>query len=137
MRRFFLASLLLPSLALAQGSESRVLESVDPKCMQRAVEDRDTMVAAHFNTYNDALRKLLKERKEDVSEGWGLTDDTQSAEAVKKAWVKYQKGLSKAKNKRNSDVRATWKEFDRRRTGCGQRGANTIEPGNLQSDLNW
>ena len=138
MRRLLLVFLLLvPSLAFAQGSKSRVVESVDPKCMQRSVEDRDTLLAAAANTYNDALRKILKERKEEVSDGWGLSDPTQRKDTIRKAWTDYQKNLSKAQQKRNAGIRSTWKEFDRRRASCGQRGQNTEEPGNLQSDLQW
>jgi hypothetical protein len=128
--------LMIPGIALAAGSEERVVTSVDPKCMQRAVEDRENSLIVAANTYNDSLMHALKRRKEDVLEAWALAE-ADRREELRKAWSTFQKSLSKARQTKGGSVRETWKQFDRRRAFCGQKASQAEETGNMQSDLMW
>lgn len=137
MRRLIAIGLLIPSLAFAKGSEERTLESVDAKCMQRALEDRENSLIVVSNTYNDSLARALKKRKEDVIDGWGLSNPDQRSSGLRTAWSTYEKTASKARQKRAQGVRNTWNQFDNRRVFCGQKGVSSGEPGTVQNDLTW
>lgn len=129
---------LLPSTAFAaRDIESRIIESVDAKCMQRSIEDRDNNLIVVSNTYNDALARAIKERKEDLIDAWGLSSEKQREEKLADGWRVYEKSVSKARQKRTQGVRSTWKQYDSRRAACGQRNVTNGDPGAMQNDLNW
>lgn len=125
--------IMLGAFALpASAATTKTATAVDGKCMETAVDKRDTAIMNAIDTFHTAVKTALTTRKDALSAAWGNTDTTARKEALKTAWTNWKNEAKAARQSLNTARKSAWSTFQTDRKAC--KVTSSSDPTNSSVD---
>jgi hypothetical protein len=110
--------------ATSTKSESRkkgktYATSTDGVCVSTAVAKREDAILGAWNTLDDTVEDILKDRKAALVSAWALSDVKERKSAVKDAWTTSKKERKEAASEYKKAKKDAWAMYKKEARACG------------------
>jgi hypothetical protein len=102
----------------AQEGASKLSDQIGISCIQDAIDERDTSLAAMVNHWSSSVKSALETRREAEKTSWDISNYKERRFAQRKAWGDYGKTLRSSNAAKKKERIRAWKKFEHDRKEC-------------------